>query len=81
MVQDEGPTKCGPNSTQKENYTWDFNGDQTKLQVTLVGSTNVATSDIIELSATKLRIRDTDSYTVGTTTTVNTVSDITFTAF
>ncbi len=80
MVQDEGATRCSSGAAQQENYTWDFNSDQTKLLVTAVGSTNTDTSDLAELSATTLKIRDTNSYTAGTTT-VTTVSEVTFTAF
>lgn len=64
LVLDEGPTKCDPADPQTAITTWDFNSDQTRL---LTGSN--FSEDILELSATTLRVRDTNAYayTIGTT--------------
>jgi hypothetical protein len=82
LTVDEGPTKYSTSSPQTTAYTWDFNSGQTKLLISPVGAgtTSITISDIVELSATTLHIRGTDSYMTGTTTTLA-VSDITFTSF
>lgn len=82
LILDEGATKCSISSSQTTAFTWDFNSGQTKLLITPAGAgtASTSTSDLVELSATTLRIRETDSYTTGSTT-VNSVSDVTFTSF
>jgi hypothetical protein len=82
MVQDEGPTKCYAYSAQKQDYTWEFNSDQTRIftkDATAAGA-NPFPSIIMELSATTLRLREAYSYTSGNVTTT-TVEDVTYTAF
>lgn len=76
VVADEGPTKCDPSDPQTTTIAWDFNSDQTKL---LTGANY--SEDILELSATTLRLRETGSYTYTiNTTTYSVVSTTTFTA-
>lgn len=73
-VFDEGAIKCqGQNQT--ETGVWDFNSDQTKLTLGAPGSSMVGQFDIAELSATTLKISQTET-TNGTTE----VSTVTFTA-
>ena len=74
---DEGATKCDVNDPQTTSGVWDFNSDQTKLTFGAPGSSFVGQADLAELSATTLKIRQTDTSTPGTTE----VSTLTFTAF
>ncbi|RZK30321.1 MAG: hypothetical protein EOO63_07050 [Hymenobacter sp.] len=80
LIFDEGPTKCNPSSPQTSTITWDFNGDQTKLITGTASSSSSSSDDILELSATTLRLRTMDSYTSGSTTS-SSVGTVTFTAF
>jgi Lipocalin-like domain/Prokaryotic membrane lipoprotein lipid attachment site len=57
MVLDEGLTKCDPNDPQTENSTWQLSADGSKLTV------DGDTYDILELSNSTLRIKD--SYAGG----------------
>lgn len=80
VVFDEGATKCAATDPQTETSNWAFNADQTKL--TLADPTqggNAVPFDVLELSATTLRLR----YTVVTTGTivVTSINDLTLTAF
>jgi hypothetical protein len=78
LVEDEGAMTCA-NTPQKTNYTWDFNNDQTKLLVTSAVST-ADFGDIVELSATTLRLRNTVVRTANGATTT-TLDEMTYTAF
>lgn len=80
LVEDEGTDKCLPNSEQKQNYTWEFDSNQTVLLTKPVGSTYVYKDDIVDLSATTLRLRNTISYTAGNRQIIS-VTLSTFTAF
>ena len=73
ITQDQGASKCPDTSadpqTQKDG-NWDFNGDQTKL--TMADGSLAVVADVLELSATTLKIKfsftdDGDSYTQTTT--------------
>ena len=74
-IFDEGANKC-QGSNQTETGVWDFNSDQTKLTLGAAGSAVIGQFDIAELSATTLKLSQTDTYN-GTTE----VETITFTAF
>ncbi len=77
-LRDEGATKCDATSPQTKKYTWDFNGDQTQLLLTPTGKTKAdSPSDILELTATTLRLHTTTTISPGVVITQN----ITFTAF
>jgi hypothetical protein len=75
-VFDEGASKC-QGSNQTDTGVWDFNSDQTKLTVGAPGTSMVGQFDIVELSATSLKLSQTDSYSSGTTE----VETVTFTSF
>ena len=77
LVIDEGATKRKASDSQTETLTWDFNADQTQLLVTSAGSTKPEADDIVELSATTLRLRTVTTTSLGTVKTLN----VTFTAF
>lgn len=72
---DEGANKC-QGANQTETGVWDFNSDQTKLTLGAANSSMVGQFDILDLSATTLKISQTDTY--NSTTEVET---LTFTAF
>ncbi len=77
LITDEGATKCSASDPQMQTSNWDFSGDQTKLNYSFSPQSSfVLSSDIVELSATTLRLRATN--TNGTTTETE---DITYTAF
>jgi hypothetical protein len=80
LIEDEGASKCSSSALQITTLKWDFNSDQTKLLITSNGSSSGAADDILELSASTLRLRESDVYTSGNTT-YTTVDEITFTAF
>ena len=73
---DEGATKCNTADPQTQNGVWDFNSDQTKLTLGIAGSAIVGQFDLVELTATTLRLRVTN--TAGGITEVETT---TYTAF
>lgn len=54
---DEGPGKCDPATPQITNITWQFRNNETVINIpdTLYGSIS-GDADILELTATKLRI-------------------------
>ena len=70
-LRDEGASKCDPVLPQTENFTWAFNADQTQLLVTTPGSNKLETDDIVELSATTLRLRTVTTTSSGTVNTNN----------
>jgi len=72
----EGTLKCDPTAPQETIDTWDFNSDQTKLIINIPGSPLAFQSDIVELTATTLKIR----YSSGSGATLETQT-LTFTAF
>lgn len=78
---DEGPTKCNTPDPQTESGTWDFNSDGTKLTLTDPSGSGLAIQeDILELTATTLRLRITSSYSTGGVTATST-EETTYTAF
>ena len=74
-VFDEGANKC-QGANQTETGIWDFNSDQTKLTLGAPGTSMVGQFDVVELSATTLKLSQSDTYN-GTTE----VETVTFTAF
>lgn len=80
-VGDEGPTKCSTSAPQTQVGKWSFNSDRTKL--TLTDPTNPNTNktfDLVELSATTMRLRESGTFTSGGIT-VTATSETTLTAF
>jgi hypothetical protein len=67
VVVDEGPTRCDPADMQTQTSTWDFNNDQTKLTIPVYAGVSIA-ADIVELSATTLHVRYTDTSSAPTET-------------
>jgi hypothetical protein len=67
VVVDEGATRCDPADMQTQTSTWDFNSDQTKLTIPVYAGVIIA-ADIVELSATTLRVRYTDTSNAPTET-------------
>lgn len=80
LVIDESTTKCTTTAPQQTSARWDFNSTQTQLRITGPGTTPAVIYDVLELTATTLRLRQTSQATAGTTTTT-TVATTTFTAF
>lgn len=79
IVMDEGATKCSASDPQTQAGTWNFNSDETKL--TLVDPAQGGTLqpfDVVELSATTLRLRHIIVTNGGVL--VTSTNDITFTA-
>lgn len=81
LVFDEGATKCDSSDPQTQNGTWYFNSDQTRLTLS-DPSQGIPTSsfDIIAISASKLQLRYTYSYSSGGISATQT-ENVTFTAF
>jgi hypothetical protein len=80
-VYDEGATKCSTSDPQTESAAWDFNSDATKLTLTDPSGSGLAVQeDILELTATTLRLRITSSYTLSGITATST-QETTYTAF
>jgi hypothetical protein len=75
VVVDEGANRCDPSNAQTQTSTWDFNNDQTKLSIPVYAGLTIA-ADIVELSATTLHVRYTDTSSAPTET-----YDYVFTAF
>ena len=75
VIIDQGPLKC-QGTNQTETGVWDFNSDQTKLTLGAPGTSTIGQFDIPELSATTLKLSQTDTSN-GTTE----VKTTTFTAF
>jgi hypothetical protein len=67
VVVDEGPTRCNPSDAQTQTSTWDFNNDQTKLSIPVYPGLSIA-ADIVELTATTLHVRYTDTSSAPTET-------------
>ena len=77
VVFDQGATKCDPADNQTENGTWDFNSDQTKLNLSDPDFGGIAIPfDIVTLNATTLTLRFTSNASGASSS-----STITFTAF
>ncbi|GAB3860554.1 hypothetical protein GCM10028822_38620 [Hymenobacter terrigena] len=74
-VFDEGANKC-QGANQTETGVWDFNSDQTKLTLGAPGTSMVGQFDVVELTASSLKLSQSDTSN-GTTE----VETITFTAF
>lgn len=80
-VYDEGATKCDTSDPQTASAAWDFNSDATKLTFTDPSGSGLSIQeDILELTATTLRLRTTSSYTAGGITATST-EETTYTAF
>ena len=78
---DEGATKCSTSDPQTTTGAWDFNSDGTKLIITDPSLGGIALQgDILELTATTLRVRYTTSSSFGGVTETD-VQETTFTAF
>ncbi len=78
LTTDEGATRCGASLPQTLTGEWDFNSDQTTLTSHSVAySSFILLADIVELSATTLRLRTVTSVYPAATRT----EDITYTAF
>lgn len=78
---DEGATKCDTSDPQTQSGSWDFNSDGTKLIITDPTSGSIALQqDILELTATTLRVRFTSSFSFGGVNETD-VQETTFTAF
>lgn len=75
VVFDEGANRC-QGTNQTESGVWDFNSDQSKITLGAPGSAMIGQFDIAELSATTLKINQTDTHN-GTTE----VETWTFTSF
>jgi hypothetical protein len=76
LVINEGATTCNPQSPQTWDGDWEYvNGDQNKLMFSAYVSSYRAPFDILELSATTLRLR----YTQNNGSNSNT-NDVTLTA-
>jgi len=80
LVLDEGASKCSSNDPQQTTGTWDLSSDQTKLTVGVSGTTGTNTLDVLELTASTLRLRQSYSYTT-TGATYSGTSETTFTSF
>jgi hypothetical protein len=77
LVINEGGTTCSPQSPQTWDGDWEYvNGDQNKLLFSAYVSSYRAPFDILELSATTLRLRFTQSNGLNSNT-----NDVTLTAF
>ena len=79
LLADEGALKCSAADPQTKSGTWSFNSDKTKLTMAdpSAGGTPVP-FDVITLSATTLRLRNTIVTNGGVV--VTNVNEITFTA-
>ena len=84
-ISDEGATKCSSSAAQSKQGTWSFNKAET--QITIVdpsvpaGSTgNTITADILQLTATTMQLKTTNTQTSGGYTVVSTATT-TYTAF
>ena len=74
---DEGATKCNSSDPQTSSGTWDFNSDQTKLNLTSPDLGGLLLPfDLVKLDATTLTIRYTQSQSGSTV-----IFNRTFTAF
>jgi hypothetical protein len=80
FVEDEGASKCDPNDPQTTSGTWDLPGDQTKLIVGTSGVPGTNDFEVLELTSSTLRLRDSYSYSSSGITYSGT-SEITFTSF
>jgi hypothetical protein len=77
LVIHEGATTCNPQSPQTWDGDWEYvNGDQNKLRFSAYVSSYRAPFDILELSATTLRLRNGQSNSLNSST-----NDMTLTAF
>ena len=84
-IADEGATKCSTSAPQSKQGTWSFNATET--QITIIdpsvpaGTTgNTITADILQLTATSMRLKTTNTQTVSGYTIVSTATT-TYTAF
>jgi hypothetical protein len=81
LVVDEGASRCDTSDPQTQNGTWDFNSDQTKLTMIDPSQGSVPIQfDIVELSASKLQLRYSYSYSSGGISATQT-ENVTFSAF
>jgi hypothetical protein len=80
LILDEGATKCSTSGPQTTAFTWDLNSDQTKLFINASGLSSSSPNDIVELSASTMRLHTTDIY-MANGLTITSVADVTFTAF
>jgi hypothetical protein len=81
LIEDEGPSKCSSADPQRTTSQWEFNNDQTRLLITSTGaSPSTETGEILELSASTLRLRKTFSYGIGPAT-IGIEATMTYTSF
>ncbi|WP_303309444.1 hypothetical protein [Hymenobacter sp. BT730] len=59
LVYDQGPTKCDDTASdpQTQQVNWDFNSDQSKLILSDPGSALSLSFDIVELTASTLKLQ------------------------
>ena len=84
-VADEGATKCSGTDPQSKQGTWSFNTAETQLttvdSTVPAGSPNSSvTADLLQLTATTLQVRTTNTQTISGVTVVTTATT-TYTAF
>ncbi|HET9504792.1 MAG TPA: hypothetical protein VFO93_14710 [Hymenobacter sp.] len=81
LILDEGESKCDSSDPQKQHGSWSFNSDQTKLTLNDPSQAiPMGTFDVVSLSATKLELRYSYSYSSGGISATQT-EDITLAAF
>jgi hypothetical protein len=77
LVINEGATTCNPQNPRTWDGDWEYvNGDQNKLVFSAYISSSRVPFDVLELSATTLRLRYTQSNSLNSST-----NDVTYTAF
>lgn len=66
LILDEGDSKCDSSDPQKQHGSWSFNSDQTKLTLNDPSQAiPMGTFDVVSLSASKLELRYSYSYSSG----------------
>lgn len=84
-VYDEGATKCSSSAAQSKQATWSYNSAETQLTIidpsVPAGSVgNTITADILQLTATTLQVKTTNTQTVAGYTIVS-IATTTYAAF
>ncbi len=81
LILDEGDSKCDASAPQKQHGSWSFNSDQTKLTLNDPSQAiPMGTFDVVSLSASKLELRYSYSYSSGGISATQT-EDVTLAAF
>lgn len=69
-VNDEGATKCDATDPQTDNFTWSLIDNDTKIRIVEAGEDD-DTSDIVEITATQIKLKEAfNSQGVAGTTTI-----------